>query len=119
MRLISRNNLAVQSEMAIVRKHFDAALTQAFINVKNEGLSVEMFWELCSRVAGLVLPMAETKKLMGVKQRWMDVATELDLVTSVAMIENNMFAFAHQLVVAERVAKVMQEFSGELADSER
>lgn len=95
----------------MARQSFDAALTQAFVNTKKEALSLTMFWNLYKDVCGLVLPMEAARTLMAAKQHWMDVAGELDLVTSSSELGKKLFAFAHDLVVAERVRQVMTAFS--------
>lgn len=113
MRWLVRTKMAdrFKFEVGLARQSFDAALTQAFVNMKKEALSLTMFWNLYKAVCGLVLPMEAAHTLMAAKQHWMDVAGELDLVTSSSELGKKMFAFAHDLVVAERVRQVMTAFS--------
>jgi hypothetical protein len=120
MQWIVRTKMAglFPDEVGVAVAEYDACLTQTFVNMKREGVSMKSYWALFKDISVLAMPMAETQRLMDAKLHWMDVATELDLVTTSTTIGRTMFGFAHELVVAERMGVVMEKFSRTLVESE-
>lgn len=109
MRWVTRNNIhaSFPSECAAMKAHWDDALTQAFANLKKEGLSGKMFWELYSPVVHLVTPPEPIGRLMQATGRWLDHQVDIEMVIASSMVGKRMFMFAHALIVKDRVTEIM------------